>query len=63
MGIGFLASVMHLGSPLRAFNSLNRVGASALSNEIASGALVLRRGDSGGCWRYWAKCQRRWVKV
>jgi Tat-targeted selenate reductase subunit YnfH len=44
MGIGFLASVMHLGSPLRAFNSLNRVGASALSNEIASGALVLRRG-------------------
>lgn len=25
MGIGFLASVMHLGSPLRAFNSLNRV--------------------------------------
>lgn len=35
MGIGFIASVMHLGSPLRAFNSLNRIGASGLSNEIA----------------------------
>ena len=31
MGIGFIASTMHLGSPLRAFNSLNRVGASSLS--------------------------------
>lgn len=30
MGIGFIASVMHLGSPLRAFNSLNRIGASGL---------------------------------
>ena len=47
MGIGFLASVMHLGSPLRAFNSLNRVGASALSNEIASGALFFA---VGGIW-------------
>ena len=47
MGIGFLASVMHLGSPLRAFNSLNRVGASALSNEIASGALFF---VVGGFW-------------
>ena len=47
MGIGFLASVMHLGSPLRAFNSLNRVGASALSNEIASGALFFAL---GGFW-------------
>ncbi|MFV5929313.1 DmsC/YnfH family molybdoenzyme membrane anchor subunit [Klebsiella aerogenes] len=47
MGVGFLASVMHLGSPLRAFNSLNRVGASALSNEIASGALFFA---VGGFW-------------
>lgn len=38
---------MHLGSPLRAFNSLNRVGASALSNEIASGALFF---IVGGFW-------------
>ncbi|MDD0823518.1 dimethyl sulfoxide reductase anchor subunit [Mannheimia sp. AT1] len=38
LAIGFVASVMHLGSPLRAFNSLNRVGESMLSNEIASGA-------------------------
>ncbi|WP_213132862.1 dimethyl sulfoxide reductase anchor subunit family protein [Citrobacter sp. FP75] len=47
MGIAFLASVMHLGSPLRAFNSLNRVGASALSNEIASGSLFFA---VGGIW-------------
>lgn len=39
MGIAFIASMMHLGSPLRAFNALNRIGASALSNEIASGSL------------------------
>lgn len=43
MGVGFIASTLHLGSPMRAFNSLNRVGASSLSNEIASGALVLCR--------------------
>ncbi len=47
MGIAFLASVMHLGSPLRAFNSLNRIGASALSNEIASGSLFFA---VGGLW-------------
>lgn len=38
LAIGFIASIMHLGSPMRAFNSLNRVGESMLSNEIASGA-------------------------
>ncbi|TKV14093.1 dimethylsulfoxide reductase [Citrobacter sp. wls619] len=47
MGIAFLASVMHLGSPLRAFNSLNRIGESALSNEIASGSLFFA---AGGLW-------------
>ncbi|SFT62971.1 Tat-targeted selenate reductase subunit YnfH [Kosakonia arachidis] len=47
MGIGFIASMMHLGSPLRAFNSLNRVGASALSNEIATGSLFFA---VGGFW-------------
>ncbi|MDA8518857.1 dimethyl sulfoxide reductase anchor subunit family protein [Citrobacter sp. Igbk 16] len=47
MGIAFLASVMHLGSPLRAFNSLNRIGESALSNEIASGSLFFA---VGGLW-------------
>lgn len=39
LGIGFTGSIAHLGSPMRAFNSLNRVGESMLSNEIASGAL------------------------
>ncbi len=47
MGIGFIASMMHLGSPLRAFNSLNRIGASALSNEIAAGSLFFA---VGGLW-------------
>ena len=44
MGIGFIASTLHLGSPMRAFNSLNRVGASSLSNEIASGAIFFAVG-------------------
>ncbi len=47
MGIGFIASTLHLGSPLRAFNSLNRVGASSLSNEIASGAVFFAVGGLG----------------
>ncbi|WBM69404.1 dimethyl sulfoxide reductase anchor subunit [Buttiauxella sp. WJP83] len=47
MGIGFIASVLHLGSPLRAFNSLNRIGDSALSNEIASGSVFFA---AGGFW-------------
>ena len=47
MGVAFIASVMHLGSPLRAFNSLNRIGQSALSNEIASGSAFFA---VGGFW-------------
>lgn len=53
MGLGFLFSTTHLGSPLRAFNALNRVGSAALSNEILTGAsffvssgLVLVANDS-----------------
>lgn len=38
MTLAFIASTLHLGSPMRAFNSLNRVGESALSNEIAAGS-------------------------
>lgn len=37
LGVGFIASMSHLGSPLRAMNALNRVGDSMLSNEIALG--------------------------
>ncbi len=44
MGVAFLASFMHLGSPLRALNSLNRIGPSGLSNEIASGSLFFAVG-------------------
>ncbi|WP_127959765.1 DmsC/YnfH family molybdoenzyme membrane anchor subunit [Serratia microhaemolytica] len=39
IGAAFAASLMHLGTPLRAFNSLNRIGESALSNEVAAGLL------------------------
>ncbi|PSW22004.1 dimethylsulfoxide reductase [Photobacterium sanctipauli] len=48
MGIGFAASTMHLGSPLRAFNALNQVGSSWLSNEIFTGSLFFALG--GGYW-------------
>ncbi|ABR74879.1 dimethyl sulfoxide reductase [Actinobacillus succinogenes] len=48
LGIGFIASVVHLGMPLRALNSLNRVGSSMLSNEIASGAFFFVL--AGGYW-------------
>ncbi|MEQ4921972.1 DmsC/YnfH family molybdoenzyme membrane anchor subunit [Proteus hauseri] len=44
MGIGFLLSMMHMGSPLRAFNSFIRFGQSSLSNEIASGATFFALG-------------------
>ncbi|HAS62504.1 MAG TPA: dimethylsulfoxide reductase [Vibrio sp.] len=44
MGLGFLASIMHLGSPLRAMNALNMVGSSWLSNEIASGSVFFALG-------------------
>lgn len=47
MGVGFIASVLHLGSPIRAFNSLNRLGASPLSNEIASGSIFFAVGGLG----------------
>lgn len=60
MGIGFIASVMHLGSPLRAFNSLNRIGASGLSNEIAAGSIFLPLADYGGWWQSSVKCRKRW---
>lgn len=48
MGLGFMASTMHLGSPLRAFNALNQVGSSWLSNEIFTGSLFFALGGS-----YW----------
>lgn len=44
MGLGFVASVMHLGSPFRAMNALNMVGNSWLSNEIATGSLFFTLG-------------------
>ncbi|EMT6576889.1 TPA: dimethyl sulfoxide reductase anchor subunit family protein [Providencia rettgeri] len=44
MGIGFLLSMLHMGSPMRAFNSMIRVGHSALSNEIVSGSIFFALG-------------------
>ncbi|WP_348250947.1 DmsC/YnfH family molybdoenzyme membrane anchor subunit, partial [Salmonella enterica] len=37
----------HLGSPMGGFNSLNPVGGSALSNEIASGSVFFGVGGIG----------------
>ncbi len=39
------------GIPMRAFNSLNRIGASGLSNEIAPVPYFLPLADYGGWWR------------
>lgn len=49
MALGFIASTTHLGSPERAFNALNRVGASGLSNEIFTGSTFFALGGA-----YWA---------
>ncbi|AWW34390.1 dimethyl sulfoxide reductase [Mannheimia varigena] len=49
MAFGFIASTTHLGSPERAFNALNRVGASDLSNEIFTGSTFFALGAG-----YWA---------
>ncbi|PKH05405.1 dimethyl sulfoxide reductase anchor subunit family protein [Moritella sp. Urea-trap-13] len=44
MGLGFMASTAHLGSPMRAMNALNQVGSSWLSNEILTGSLFFAFG-------------------
>lgn len=44
MGLAFVLSTMHLGSPFRALNSLYRLGASGLSNEIGGGVLFFAVG-------------------
>ncbi len=66
MGIGFLASVMHLGSPLRAFNSLNRIGASALTTNRQRRS-VLRRGRilvaAGGAGKMPATLGKVWLAI
>ncbi|MCX2759249.1 dimethyl sulfoxide reductase anchor subunit [Vibrio sp. Sgm 22] len=57
MGLGFMFSTTHLGSPLRAFNAFNQLGSAWLSNEVFFGAAffavgglqwllsVLKKGD------------------
>ncbi|MEZ9904728.1 dimethyl sulfoxide reductase anchor subunit family protein [Vibrio breoganii] len=59
MGIGFLFSTTHLGSPQRAFNAFNMLGSAWLSNEVFFGAAffavgglqwllsVLKKGGAG----------------
>ncbi len=44
MGLGFMASTAHLGSPLRAVNALNQIGSSWLSNEIFFGSFFFAAG-------------------
>ena len=57
---------MHLGSPLRAFNSLNRIGASALVTKSPA-ALVLRRGRilvaAGGAGKMPATLGKVWLAI
>lgn len=55
MGLGFIASMMHLGSPMRAFNSLSKIGSSAMSNEIAFGATFFA---VGGIYWLLAVCNK-----
>ncbi|MBY7731154.1 dimethyl sulfoxide reductase anchor subunit [Vibrio splendidus] len=38
MGLGFMFSTTHLGSPLRTFNAFNQLGSAWLSNEVFFGA-------------------------
>lgn len=47
MGVGFIVFVMYLGSLLRAFNFLNRIGVFGLSNEIVVGFIFF---VVGGLW-------------
>ncbi|PNH95846.1 dimethyl sulfoxide reductase anchor subunit family protein [Vibrio diazotrophicus] len=46
MGLGFLFSLTHLGSPLRAFNSFNQLGSAWLSNEVFFGAAFFAVGGT-----------------
>ncbi|MGL5431145.1 MAG: dimethyl sulfoxide reductase anchor subunit family protein [Vibrio sp.] len=44
MGLGFLFSTTHLGSPLRALNAFNKIGSAWLSNEVLFGAFFFAVG-------------------
>ena len=47
MAVAFAASTAHLGMPLRAINSLARVGSAPLSNEILTGGAFFALGGLG----------------
>lgn len=61
--LGLVASTFHLGSPLRAINSLRHVGTSWLSNEIVTGmAFLVLGGAFAICqWRKWLTARARQV--
>lgn len=63
LGAGFIASALHLGTPLRALNSLNRVGSSMLSNEIATGALFFGLAGVYWLWGLFGKMSRGLGKI
>ena len=44
LGIGFLLSSLHLGTPMKAFNAFNHIGSAPLSNEGFFGVLFLACG-------------------
>ena len=62
MGIGFLASVLHLGSPLRAFNSLNAWVLRRSVTKLPRDPFSLPWAVSGGWYPLSVKCPRHWVK-
>lgn len=51
MGIGFIASTLHLGSPMRAFNSLNRVGHRPSVTRLPAGRFSSPSAGWAGCWQ------------
>ena len=52
MGIGFIASTLHLGSPMRAFNSLNRWGRRHSVMKSPAGRSSLLWVAWVGCWQH-----------
>jgi DMSO reductase anchor subunit len=55
VGIGFLCSAFHLGSPFRAGNALIRVGQAPLSNESLFGPLFIACGGLAWLLAVWGK--------
>ncbi|XNM48695.1 DmsC/YnfH family molybdoenzyme membrane anchor subunit [Escherichia coli] len=51
MGIGFIALMLHLGSPMRDFKLAQPGRGFSTRNEIASGSIFFAVGGIGCCWQ------------